>query len=282
MMEYKYIDVHSHIHGREFDADRGEVLLRMQNEGIATIAIGTGLETSKAAISVAEKNEHVYATVGLHPVDDTEEPFNEADFRTLLAHPKVVGLGECGLDYHYIETFFEKEKVKNGWTHTKDAEADRQRELFERQITLAVEMGKPLMLHGRPSPKTMDAYEDMLYMLKNAATRYGDRLRGNFHFFVGNVEIAKQVLDIGFTMSFSGVITFAHDYDDVVRYVPLTTMHAETDSPYAAPVPFRGKRNEPTFVKEIYTYIATVRNEDEEKVRATLIQNAQRVFQIVM
>lgn len=277
-MKYNYIDVHSHVHGEFFGEESVKVAEAMQDAGVATITVGTGLETSKSAIALAEKYEHIYATVGLHPVDDTLEKFDFDAYKALAEHPRVVAIGECGLDYHYITNFFDKDKVKKGISWNKDAEADRQQQDFIEQIELAVEVGKPLMLHGRPSPKTMDAYEDMCHILENEQKKHGDKVVGNFHFFVGNVAIAKRVLELGFTVSFSGVITFASEYDEVVRYVPLTSMHGETDSPYATPKPFRGKRNEPIHVREIYKRIAELRGEDEEVVRMTLLKNAERVF----
>jgi TatD DNase family protein len=143
---------------------------------------------------------------------------------------------------------------------------------------LAVQVNKPLMLHGRPSTKTMDAYEDMLYILERAKNIYGDKLRGNAHFFVGNIDIAKRFLAIGFTMSFSGVITFTHDYDEVLRFLPLDMIHAETDSPYATPAPNRGKRNSPLYVKYIYEKIAEIKGLEKETVRLQLLENAKRVF----
>ena len=276
----RYIDVHSHIHDIAFDSDRDTVLTRMEEAGVATIAIGTGLETSKRAMLCAEQHANVYATVGLHPVDDVLEEFDATAYEVLAQHEKVVCIGECGLDYHYIETFFEKEKKEKGLTWNKDAEVDRQQCLFIDHIELSVKVGKPLMLHGRPSPKTMDAYEDMCYILGNAQKKHGDLVRGNFHFFSGDIKIAQQVLDLGFTVSFSGVITFTSQYDDVVKYVPLDQMHAETDSPYATPKPFRGERNEPTHVREVYKKIAELRGEDENSVRSKLLENAQKSFAI--
>jgi TatD DNase family protein len=126
----------------------------------------------------------------------------------------------------------------------------------------------------------MDAYEDMLLILENAKKVHGTRLRGNAHFFVGNIDIAKRFVDIGFTMSFSGVITFTSDYDDVVRYLPLTMILSETDSPYATPAPFRGKRNSPMYVQEIVAKIAVLRKEPFEEVRTQLLDNVKRVFDL--
>lgn len=262
-----YIDLHSHIHDKAFDEDRDAVIAEMTEKGFATITVGTDLIESKKAIQAAEMYEHVWATVGVHPVDNRNEEFNKEVYRELLSHPKVVGLGECGLDYYHLREF----------DGNKDAEVDRQQRLFMEQIELAVECDKPLMLHGRPD-EGMDAYEDMLHILTNAKKKYGDRLRGNAHFFVGTVEVARQFNDLGFTVSFSGVITFAKMYEEVVKTVPLDMMHAETDSPYATPAPHRGKRNTPLYVEHIYEKIAELKGMEKEEVRVQLVENAKRVF----
>jgi TatD DNase family protein len=278
MTHYAFFDVHSHIHDKAFNEDRESVISNMKQQGVGTITVGTGLKESREAIALADAHESIFATTGLHPADNPREEYDAESFENLARHEKVVAIGECGLDYHYIETFFDKEKEEKGIAWNKDAEADRQKRLFEEQVNLAVKLDKPLMLHGRPSKGTMDAYEDMLHILESAKKKHGDSLRGNAHFFAGNIDIAKRFIDIGFTMSFSGVITFAHDYDDVVRYIPLEMMHAETDSPYATPAPFRGQKNTPLFVQEIVARIAVLREQPMEEVRMQLLENAQRVF----
>ncbi len=264
---YKFIDVHSHIHDKAFDEDRDAIILNMKEKGFATITIGTDIVESRKAVALAEKYDNVWATVGMHPVDNRTEVFNRDAYKALLMHPKVVALGECGLDYFHIQKF----------EGNKDAEIDRQQSLFIEQIDLAVECDKPLMLHGRPDIG-MDAYEDMLFILKNAQTRLGKKVRGNSHFFVGDMNIAQQFNDLGFTVSFSGVITFAKMYEELVRTIPLGMMHAETDSPYATPAPHRGKRNTPLYVEHIYEKIAELKGLDKEVVRKQLLENAKRVF----
>ena len=277
-MEISHIDIHAHVHDTQFDADRDDVIASMREAGVATITIGTGVATSKAAIALSEHHDHIWATVGLHPADDPHEGLDISQYESLAHHERVVAIGECGLDYYYIETFFEHDKIKKELWWNKDAEADRQQRFFEEQIELAVHVGKPLMLHGRPSPKTMDAYEDMCHIIGSAQKKYGERVRGNFHFFAGSVDVARRVLDLGFTVSFPGTITFAPQYDDVVRFVPLDRMHGETDSPYAAPMPFRGQRNEPNHIREVYKRIAELRGEDAEEVRLQLLKNAENLF----
>lgn len=281
MTNYAFIDIHSHLHDKAFDEDREKVLHDMKDYGVGSITVGTDLAMSKEAVALAEKHTNLYATIGLHPADNVTEEFDKEAFEALLLKSKkIVAVGECGLDYHYIETFFERDKKEKGLSWNKDAEADRQQGIFEEQVTFACEHNLPLMLHGRPTKKSMDAYEDMLYILENAKKVHGTKLRGNAHFFVGNIDIAKRFVDIGFTMSFSGVITFTHDYDDVVRYLPMTMIQAETDSPYATPAPFRGERNTPMYVQEIVAKIAVLRNEPFEEVREQLLKNAKRIFDL--
>jgi TatD DNase family protein len=137
------------------------------------------------------------------------------------------------------------------------------------------------MIHVRPTDKiNYDAYKDTLDILEDYATKYGGKLHGNAHFFVGNKEILKRFLEIGFTISFAGVITFAREYDEVVRFVPLDMLMSETDSPFVVPVPFRGKRNSPLYVPEIVTKIAEIRNESIITVKTALVSNALRHFSI--
>jgi TatD DNase family protein len=278
-MNYALFDAHAHLHDKKYDKDRDEIIGSMKAYGVGAITVGTDKEESKHAVALAEKYEHIFATVGLHPADNVTEIFDKEYFRALAKSAKVVGIGECGLDYHYIHHFFEKDKEKLSLSWDKDGEVKRQKSIFEEQIDLAIELNLPLMLHGRPY-QGMDAYEDMLHILEGAKKKHGMRLRGNAHFFVGDIEIAKRFIDIGFTLSFSGVITFAHDYDDVVRFVPETMILAETDSPYATPSPFRGERNDPRKVQEIVAKMAVLRNEEMETMRIKVLDNIKRIFEI--
>ena len=278
MKNFVFFDVHSHLHDKAFDEDREVIIESMKIRGVGSITIGTDLKESEKAVELAVKHENIFATIGLHPADNVTEEFNAEEFEKLAQNKKVVAIGECGLDYHYVQTFFERDVKEGKVSRNKDAEVARQKRIFEEQINLAVKVDKPLMLHGRPSKGTMDAYEDMLQILSKAKDKHGEKLRGNAHFFVGNIEIAERFLNIGFTVSFSGVITFAKDYDDVVRFIPLSMMHAETDSPYATPSPFRGKKNTPLFVEEMVAKISILRQEPMEEVRRQLVENAKRVF----
>ena len=266
-MDFKYIDVHTHVNLDAFAGDWEEIEKHTLAEGVAHINVGTDLETSRRAIELAGQFEGVYATVGLHPVrasgetvpdkEDSRETFDSVVYRELAKHPKVVAIGECGFDYYRVD---------------KDTKKT-QEEAFLTQIQLANEIGKPLMLHIRDVKGSMEAYEDALTVLKKHA-----KVLGNVHFFAGTYEIAKQFWEIGFTTSFTGVITFASEYDETIKNAPLDMLHAETDAPYVAPKPFRGQRNEPLHVREVYKRVAELRGQDAEDVRITLVQNAQRLF----
>lgn len=279
MTKPQYIDAHAHLQFAAYNDDRDEVVARTLAGNTWVINVGTKLDTSRHAVELADAaSEGVYAIVGLHPIHtsesmhDTDElgddakPFRSHEehvdmeaYRTLAQHPKVVGIGECGLD------FFRP-------VGDRAAYEARQRDAFSAQITLAAELDKPLMIHCR------DAYPETLEMLRAAQAVHGDRVRGNFHFFAGTVEQAKEILDLGFTMSFTGVVTFAKDYVPLVQFVPLDRMHVETDCPYVSPAPYRGQRNEPLYVREVVTAIANIKGEDEEAVRAQLVENTVSFF----
>lgn len=150
----------------------------------------------------------------------------------------------------------------------KDADYARQEKLFLDQLHFAVLHEKPLMIHAR------NAYEELLDTLELAEKKHGTKLRGNVHFFAGDTNIAERFFNLGFSISFTGVITFARDYDEVIKSAPLEKIMSETDSPYVAPVPYRGKTNEPAYVSEVVKKIALIRGEDFETVRGVLVNNA--------
>ena len=273
-----YIDIHSHLNFAAFDLDREEVLSRALDGGVYSIQVGTQKDTSRSAVELARKYEKgVYAIVGVHPIhtgksfhDKKElgeeggeftsrgEVFDYEYYKELASDRKVIGIGECGLDYYRLE----------------GADQEKQHDAFFSQITLANEMNKPLMLHVR-NGAGYSAYKDALMMLKKHA-----RSGGNFHFFAGTVEEAKEILEAGFYFSFTGVITFARDYDEVVKYIPMNRILSETDSPYVAPSQHRGKRNEPIFVKEVVSRIALIKGKKEDEVKEAIFKNAETLFGI--
>lgn len=257
----KYIDIHSHLNLPEFENDIDEAIQRLKETDTETIVVGTDYETSKKAVEIANTYDGVYACIGIHPVDDKTKIFEKDKFEELIKNKKVVAIGECGLDYFHAD--------KND-----PQEVARQQQLFLDQIEFALEKDLPIMIHAR------NAYEEILEILKPLVKENGEKLRGNVHFFAGDVATAKRFIDIGFTLSFTGVITFTHDYDEVIKTTPLHMLMSETDSPYVAPVPYRGKRNEPSYVLEVVKKIAEIRGEELETVEKALISNAKRVFKL--
>jgi TatD DNase family protein len=269
-MNFRYFDAHTHVNFVAFKEDAGEAVARAAEAQVGMNIVGTQLDTSRSAVAMAEQYDNTWATIGLHPIhtgksyhDEKElgeggkaftsrgEEFDASAYEELAKSPKVIAIGECGLDYYRLE---------------KDTK-QKQEDAFVQQIQLANKLGKPLMLHIR------NAYEDALAILKREAT-----VRGDVHFFAGDWTIAKQFLDLGFTLSFTGVLTFARDYDEVVKNAPLDMLLTETDAPYVSPKPYRGKRNEPAYVVEVVRAIAEIRSEPEEDVSRQLAENARRVF----
>ena len=263
-MKVKYVDVHCHIQFEQYAGDDSELIERMQREGVAGIVVGVDYTSSQKALALAENYKHLYVAVGLHPNRVPNESFDVSAYRALAMHPKVVAIGECGLD------FFRPIEVN-------DEVKSAQKEVLQKHITLAAELNKPLIIHARPSKGTMDAYHDLIELLEKAKTEH-PHLRGDIHFFVGGITEAEALSVLGFTVSFTAVITFARDYDAIIRTLPLTTILSETDAPYVAPAARRGERNDPLAVIDVVSTIADVRGEDLETVRAALYANAVRMF----
>jgi TatD DNase family protein len=271
-MKYNFIDIHSHVHGAEYDSDRDEAINVLASLGGSTITIGTDYTESERARKIAERYGNVYFCAGIHPVDKRDEVFDKERLRALASHPKCVGIGECGLDYYWPSEY--------KWSDGEKEEKERQATLFRSQIELAIEMDLPLMIHGRPSKGSMDAYEDIIRILREYKKVQAEKLCGNIHFFVGSVEIAQEFIRLGFTMSFTGVVTFSTDYDEVLRYLPIEYIQAETDSPYVSPKPYRGTRNEPIHVREVIGRMAELRDITREVLETELLKNAKRVWGI--
>ena len=283
-MKYDYIDTHAHLNLSAFDKDREEVIARTKEAGLGVFNVGTKESTSKKAVEISEANDNCYAIVGLHPIQTTQgehdeeelgkgghpfvskgEVFNTELYRELAQSKKVIGIGECGFDYFHNEL---------------DSYAV-QEEAFIAQIELANQLQLPLMIHTRnpqprkESPTGRSVYEDVYEVLKHYA-----KVPFNVHFYAGTLQEAQHFFELGGTISFTGVVTFAKDYEEIIKNVPLELMHAETDCPFVSPVPYRGKRCEPQYVIEVYKKIAQIRGEDEEKVRVQLLQNVQNQYQI--
>ncbi len=261
----KYFDAHTHTQFAAFDADRDKVMHRAEEAGVGMNIVGTQYDTSKSAVEMAERFPDTYASVALHPIhtarshNDEGEIFDPTLYEALAQSKKVIAIGECGLDYY----------------RNDESTKGLQQKVFVEHIELSQRVGKPLMLHVRDQKGSFDAYHDVLALL-----RQHPHVPGDVHFFAGDWVTAKQFLDLGFTLSFTGVISFTHDYDEVVRQTPLDMLLCETDAPYVTPAPYRGARNEPLYVREVVAALAHIRGEDENLVREQLMQNARRVFNI--
>ena len=266
-MNIRYFDAHSHIHFPEYAEDTAAVLSRMQKAGVSTITVGVDSASSKLARDFAHAHG-MYATAGLHPSDNRAEELDEEGIRELLKDERVVAVGECGLDYYRLGEDAENEKA-------------RQRDIFRRQVALAVEAGKPVMIHCRATPpdsaQNTDAHEDCLAILKGFPG-----VRPILHFFTGSPEVAGKYVELGAYFSFSGVVTFAPMYDKTLAAVPLERILTETDAPYASPAPYRGKRNEPAFVTATLAHIADVRGLPEEEMRERVLRNTEEAFGIAL
>jgi TatD DNase family protein len=253
----QFIDTHAHLHITAFDADRDAVFARAAAAGIGRIIeIGYDLPSSQAALALAEQHEHVYAVVGVQPNHLNELPADWlAQVRTLASHPKAVAIGEIGLDFY--------------WKKSSLAE---QEEAFRVQLTLARELSMPVVIHSR------DAQEDTVRILHDAARGQA----GIMHSFFGDWAFAEACLAVGFMLSFSGPLTFKRNTElhEVARRAPLERLLTETDSPYLTPHPFRGKRNEPAYVRYVTEQLATLRELSLEETAAAVWENAERVFRI--
>lgn len=285
----KYIDIHSHTNFKAFEEDRDAVISRALENDTWVINIGTQYDTSKKAVEMTnDYKDGVYATIGLHPIhtdasyhDEQElgeegkdftsrgEIFDKEKYKELASQGKVVGIGECGLDYYHMD----EDTITN------------QKVAFIGQIEIANELGLPLMLHVRnnPTDKTHNAYFDV-YELVKKYSKLGS-IKGVSHFFAGSVEDMKRFIEIGIYISFAGPITYKPkpeicDYESVIKETPLDMILADTDSPYVAPVPHRGLRNEPSYVKDIVAKIAQIKGLDEEKVANQIVLNAKRLFDL--
>lgn len=273
----KLFDAHTHVQFRAFDLDYKEVVGRALQMGVGMVNVGTQKDTSARAVEIAHEyeNENVFAVVGLHPIHTSKsfhdaqelgggeaakaftgrgEEFDYGYYKKLAGDPKVVAIGECGLDYFRDKT---------------QETRDKQREGFIAQIELAAELTKPLMIHCRA------AFPDLIEILEAKRAR----LHGGItHFFSGSAEDARKLLEFGFYFTFGGVITFARDYDGIIKMIPLDRILSETDAPYVAPAPYRGKRNEPAYVVEVVKKLAEIKNVSLEKTAEQIWQNAKNAF----
>jgi len=250
------IDSHAHLEMKEFDPDRSDVIERARAAGIdGIVTVGTNPDLSRKALAIARQHENIYSTVGIHPHDAAaaDDPSLEV-LKKLAQDPKVVAYGEIGLDY--FRNLSPREK---------------QVEMFAKQLDLACELNLPVVIHDR------EAHEQTLRMVKASGVR-----SGVFHCFSGDWAMARQCIDLGFYISVPGVVTFDRSkvLQEVVRQAPIDWILLETDCPYLAPVPHRGKRNEPAFLLHTARKVAEIKGLAWEDVANTAAQNTRRLFRI--
>ncbi|MGC8651140.1 MAG: TatD family hydrolase [Minisyncoccia bacterium] len=279
-------DSHTHLNLAAFDTDRDTIIKKYLKEGIFMINVGTNYLTSKKASEIASQYSNCWASVGLHPshvfpnnvcsIDLQEfqkkdlrvkgeiilpEVFDESFEKLIKDNTKVVAIGECGLDYSYLKDFTLKEQKQY---------QNLEKNEFIKQIKIAQKYHLPLILHVR------DLYQEALKLLKE------NNYQGKavFHFFTGTFEEAQLILAQGYYLGFSGVITYGHKMDEVIKSVPLNRILIETDAPYVAPVPYRGTRNESQYVVEVAKKIAELKHVSLEEIEKITFENAKQLFQI--
>jgi TatD DNase family protein len=264
----KLFDTHCHVNFPDFN-DQDEVIKRSADANIWMTNVGCDFNSSKSAVELADKlEEGVYATVGLHPTD-SKESFDEEKYSELIS-PKVVAIGECGLDYYRLEA-----------AGSREQEIAKQKSEFIKQIHFAQKHSLPLVIHCRdlPSPELRQAgaYEDLLSIMKS-------EFKGQaiIHSFTDSWETAKKFLDLGYCIAFNGIVFFdkSGKLAEVVKNMPSDRILTETDAPFLAPPPHRGKRNEPSYVKFVAEKIAEIRGEDFEKVSEYTFNNALKIYGI--
>jgi TatD DNase family protein len=262
-----FYDTHAHLDYPDFAPDLPQVIERAGTAGITKIvSIGTDLSSSRRAIQLAEQFANVYAVVGWHPSDALEAPADiRASLRELARHPKVIALGETGLDYHRLPS------QKPEFTAEDDASyKHKQAELFRQHLEVAAELGLNCVIHQR------DSLEDTLKQLQPFATR----VRGVFHCFAGDIETLKRILGMNSLVSFTGIATFKNGQNvrDAIAAVPLGQFMLETDCPFLAPMPYRGKRCEPAYVKEISELVAQVKGCSLDDLSAATCDATHKFF----
>jgi len=254
----KFIDSHAHLDDKIFETDRDNLISSLYDNDVeAVLNPGADLQSSKEALLMANKYSFIYAAVGCHPHDTkymSDEHMNE--FIEMAKNKKVIGIGEIGLDYYY-----------------DNSDRDTQRKWFREQIRLAKELNLPYIVHDR------DAHEDILRIMKE---EHYDGARGILHCYSGSVELSKEFIKLGFYISLAGPVTYknARVPKLVAKEVPFDKLLIETDSPYLTPVPYRGKRNEPKYVKYVAEEIARIRNVSIDEVAEKTKENFKRLFNI--
>lgn len=262
-----FVDSHAHLDGKQFDSDREQVMARAREAGVRTmVAIGNGDGPPEldAGVRLADQYSFLYATVGIHPHEARlASDHAYAEMARLARHPKVIAWGEIGLDYYYDHS-----------------PRDTQKQVFLHQMELAAAAKRPIVIHCRPSNGSEDAWDDCLGLIREHWAAKG--IGGILHCFTGTREIAKHALDLGFLISFAGNVTFpkAQQIRDAALQVPLDRMLIETDCPYLAPLPHRGNRNEPAYVKETARHLGELRGLSMEEVGERTARNFYSFFKL--
>ena len=275
-----YIDTHAHINFSAFKEDGDEAIKRSLDEETWMILVGADYKTSKRALDLANKYEKgVYAAVGLHPIhvkggvdvsksNFTQEEFNYGVYEKLAKFEKVVAIGEIGLDYYYLTPDSDIPAAKA-----------RQKEVFIEQLKMAGSLGLPAIIHCR------QAHSDMLAILRDFKKEFKDivpkdRPWGVMHCFSGNEDLAWQYFSLDMLVSFTGLITFSKEWDDLIRKLPSDKFMIETDCPFMTPEPFRGQRNEPVLVERVAKRIAEIKNFDLKRMAEITTKNTREFFGI--
>lgn len=260
------IDTHCHIQFPQYDVDREEVIVQAKQNDTGMIVVGCDYDSSVSAIQLAEKiGDGAWASIGQHP-NDSREDFEYEKFLQLgKGSVQVVAVGETGLDWYRLPEGNDIEQEKA-----------RQQELFKQHIALSKALSKPLIIHSR------DAHAVLIEILRSSYDPWtqGERERGVLHCFTGTLDQAREYMQLGFLVSFTGIITFAFQYDEIIKEIALEKILVETDAPYLTPVPFRGKRNMPLYVKYVALRIAELKGVAFDEVRMQTTRNAERLFQL--
>lgn len=261
-----FYDTHAHLDYDEYKPDFAEVLARARNAGITKIiSIATDLNSSRRALELAEKHEMIYAAVGWHPGNAHEAPADiRAELRQLASHPKAVAIGECGLDYYRLPS------AQGGSADNDTSYKRKQAEIFRQQLEVAAETGLNCIIHQRSS------FDDLFAQVQP----FAKQTKGVFHCFGESIERLQKVLALGWLVSYTGIVTFKNGQNirDAVVATPMDRFMLETDCPYLAPVPYRGKRCEPAYVKEISETIAQVKACSLDELSAATCHTAGQFF----
>lgn len=259
-----WLDSHCHLTADRFEKDRGDAIVRAREAGVGTlvtIGSGYGVEGNAEAVALAETDPAIYATAGVHPHEAAEfDDVGRAALRTWLAHDKVMAVGECGLDYHYM-----------------NSPRDVQRSVFAEQVALALELDMPVSIHVRSDDES--AYDELLDIW---LAEGHDKLTGVLHCYTGSLPFALRAVEHGFYVSFSGIVTFkgSGELRDVARGLPLEKLLVETDAPFLAPEGHRGKRNEPAWVPVVGATLAELHGETIERVAEITTRNSRDLYRL--